>query len=170
MLQRHTLHDRKEGLLLLFLHIRTSASVAIKSTTASPLPRPDPHSQQPEQPLPFQHQPIVVTKEMPVTDAAFPVPAGSGGGGPLGFPKATFSPALKAVEIGSFTLASTKTGRQWRAINAVRASQFGQVFRAVELMNNAGAPPAYFAIKVRVYQASALRVDVIVACSRGLRA
>ncbi|CAM9315996.1 unnamed protein product [Ectocarpus sp. 6 AP-2014] len=67
--------------------------------------------------------------------------------GPLGFPEPSFSPALKVVDCDSFTLVSQATGRRWRAIDSSRECQFGKVLRAVELSDEAGARPGYFAIK-----------------------
>ncbi|CAM9900634.1 unnamed protein product [Scytosiphon promiscuus] len=66
---------------------------------------------------------------------------------PLTFPQAIFSTAIKVVEGGSATLISQMTGRRWRAVNVVRACQFGHVVRAVELTNENTPTPASFAIK-----------------------
>lgn len=67
--------------------------------------------------------------------------------GPLKFPEATFSLAVRGAHQGRITLTSQRTGRCWKVIGSTRKCQFGLVVRAQELVD--GAPkPGYFAIKV----------------------
>ncbi|CAM9900645.1 unnamed protein product, partial [Scytosiphon promiscuus] len=102
---------------------------------------------QAEQPAGRQHQDLATTPKTTVTDTTSPTTADNRGSGPLKFPTPIFSPALRVIEGGNFTLVSKKTGRRWRAINSTRECQFGHVVRAVEVVDGATAPPTYFAIK-----------------------
>ncbi|CAM9696978.1 unnamed protein product [Ectocarpus sp. 4 AP-2014] len=67
----------------------------------------------------------------------------------LSFPMPTFSKALKVIGNESYTLRSQATGRRWRAVSSSRECQFGEVLRAVEVIDEevAASSPAYFAIK-----------------------
>eukprot|EP00752_Nemacystus_decipiens_P011255 g10003.t1 len=71
--------------------------------------------------------------------------------GPLSFPAPKFSAAVRVavVQGGSFILTSRPTGRRWMVLGSCRKCQFGEVLRAVELKEGAGAtgPSEYFAIK-----------------------
>lgn len=131
---------------------RTTTSSTATTTASVASSSPGWYHRQAEQPTAFQHQDLAATRKTSVTGTTSEDSVDGCGGGPLKFPMATFSPALRVIEGRSFTLVSKKTGRRWRAINSTRECQFGQVVRAVELMDEATVPPAYFAIKVRVHQ------------------
>lgn len=81
--------------------------------------------------------------------ATTPARADGGAEGPLSFPGPKFSAAVKVVQGASFILASQTTGRRWMVVSSSRKCQFGEVLRAVELIEGAATEPSlYFAIKV----------------------